>query len=115
MIAKLSPELVRELEQAGDQPLPVENPQTRRVYVLVDVEQYDVVRRPPAVASDTWTENKNERRCALIRQKFSEGINAAEARELAELQNVLSTFRKRVAPLPYDVVDALQAALAPGS
>lgn len=25
MIAKLPPELVRELEQAGDQPLPVEN------------------------------------------------------------------------------------------
>ena len=113
MIAKLSLELMRDLEQVGDQPLPVENPQTKRVYVLVDVERYDVVRRSPSLTFgvDAWSEGKNERRCALIRKKFSQGIDAAENRELTHLQEELSAFRTRAAALPYDVVDALRAAL----
>ena len=113
MIAKLSPELVRELERAGDRPLPVENPNTKRVYVLVDAQQFDVVRRTPRSESvaGSWTESKNERRHALIRKKFSQGIDAAESSELAELQEELSAYRKAAVPLPYDVIDALQAAL----
>ena len=114
MIAELSPEIVHELEQAGDQPLPVQNPQTKRIYFLVDVEQFDVVRRSPKGPSAVvgWTESKNERRCALIRKKFSQGINAAETCELAELQESLSAYRKQAAPLPYDVIDVLQAAIS---
>ena len=113
MIAKLSPELVHEIEQAGDRPLPVENPQTKRIYVLVDAERYDVVRRSPTLSSSAegWSEGKNERRCALIRNKSSEGIDAVEARELAQLQQELAAYRKQVAPLPYDMVEVLQAAL----
>lgn len=112
MIAKLSPDLVDELEQAGDQPLPVENPRTKRVYVIVDLDQFEVVRRPRTPAAATaWTERKNERRCALIRQKFSQGLNAAESKELAELQDQLASYRKQSVPLPYDVVEVLQAAL----
>jgi len=113
MIAKLSPELVRELEQVGDQPLPVENPLTKRVYVLVDTQEFDVVRRGPGSVplSGSWTESKNERRCALIRKKFSQGIDSMEAGELNKLQDELSNFRKQAGPLPYDVIDTLQAAL----
>lgn len=112
MIAKLSPDLVDELEQAGDQPLPVENPRTKRVYVIVDLDQFEVVRRPrtPALARD-WTERKNERRCALIHQKFSQGLNSAEIKELADLQDQLASYRKQSVPLPYDVVELLQATL----
>jgi hypothetical protein len=112
-IAVLPPELVRELEHAGDQPLRVENPQTKRRYVLVDVEQYDVVRRPrpTAAGANGWTEEKNERRCALIRKKFSQGIDGAEARELANLQGEVSAYRKQVAPVPYDAADALEEAV----
>jgi hypothetical protein len=113
MIAKLSPELVQQLEQAGDQPLPVEHPANRRVYLLVDAERFDVVRRAPASPTEAefWTETKNERRCALIRKKFSQGIDSEEARELAELQEELSAYRKQAVPLPYDVVEVLEAAL----
>jgi hypothetical protein len=113
MTAKLSPEQVRELEQAGDRPMPVEDPHTKRVYLLVDAEQYDVIRRSPTLRSEAelWTEKKNERRCELIRKKFSQGISAQEAGELAELQDELAAYRKRTVPLPYDAVDALQAAL----
>lgn len=49
MTAKISPDLVRESAQAGDEPLPVEHPRTKRVYALLDLERYDVVRRPTAV------------------------------------------------------------------
>ena len=69
MIAKLSADLVDELEQAGDQPLPVENPRTKRVYVIVDLNQFELVRRPrPPATAATWTEPKNERRCALVHE-----------------------------------------------
>lgn len=103
MIAKLSPELVRELEEVGDQPLPVENPLTKRVYVLVDTQEFDVVRRGSGSApvSENWTESKNERRCALIRKKFSQGIDTVEAGELSKLQDELSAYREQAVPLPY--------------
>lgn len=83
----------------------------KRVYVLVDVEQYDVVRRFPmfSLVAEGRTASKNEHRCSLIRRKFSLGINADEAHELAELQGELSAYRKQAAPLPYDAVDALKA------
>lgn len=58
-----------------------------------------------------WTESKNERRGTLIRKKFALGIDDAEARELAELQDELAAYRKLSTPLPYDVLDELQAAL----
>jgi hypothetical protein len=109
MIAKLSPELVRELAKAGDQPLPVEDPQTNRIYVLVDAERYKVVRRSTGPGS--WTETKNGRRCGLIHKRFTQGISAAEASELAELQEELASYRKQAVPLPYDIVDALKTAL----
>jgi hypothetical protein len=109
MIARLSPDLVRELQRAGDRPLPLEDPQSRRVYVLVDTEQYEVVRR--SASDEAWSENKNDRRCALIRKRFSKGITPEEARELGHLQDELSAFRKMHAPLPYDIVDALQEAV----
>jgi hypothetical protein len=113
MIAKLPIELVEELERAGNQPLPVEDPTTKRMYVLVDVERYEVVRRTPGTPAraSSWTQEKNERRCSLIRKKFSQGIDADEARELGRLQEELSVYRKESASLPYDVVDVLQAAL----
>lgn len=113
MIAKLPLELVEELERAGDRPLQVENPASKRLYVLADVEHYDVIRRSsraPA-ASPGWSDEMNERRCALIREKFAKGIDADQARELADLQDQLSAYRKQAVPLPYDVIDILQAAV----
>jgi hypothetical protein len=109
MSATLSAELVRELERAGDRPLPVMNPDTKRRYVLVDIERYDVVQRPSVEM--TWSEKNNERRCGLIRKKFTQGIDEEEVRELSELQDSLSDYRKKTVPLPYDAVDALRAAL----
>ena len=113
MVAKLPPELVRELEKRGGRPLAVVNPLTKRMYVLVDAQEFDVVRRGSRTeaAENTWTEQKNERRCELIRIKFAKGIDTAEADELSRLQDELSAYRKQTVPLPYDVTDALQAAL----
>jgi len=113
MVAKLPIELVRELEAGDGQPLAVVNPLTKRMYVLVDAQEFDVVRRgsKPDADRGTWTEQKNERRCDLIRKKFAQGIDFAEADELSRLQDELSAFREQTVPLPYDVVDALQGAL----
>lgn len=113
MIAKLPIELAEELERAGDEPLSVEDPRSKRMYAIVDVERFHVVRRKPseAMGPSSWTDQKNERRCALIREKFSRGIDAEESRELDGLQEELSAYRKQAAPLPYDVIDVLQAAL----
>jgi hypothetical protein len=55
--------------------------------------------------SEGWSESKNERRGTLIRKKFAQGIDDAETRELAELQDELAAYRRRATPLPYDVLD----------
>jgi hypothetical protein len=110
MTAKLPADLLRALEQAGDRPLTVEDPQTKRVFVVADARRYEVVRRPDS--ENSWTDQKNERRCALIHKQFTAGISQAEDDELAQLQEELSAYRKQTVPLPYDAVDALRAALA---
>jgi len=68
-------------------------------------------RATGAGANRAWTDEKNQRRCALIRKKFSQGIGTDEARELADLQDEVSAYRKQVGPVPYDVVDALEEAV----
>src|SRR5262245_7244334 len=107
MTAKLPPELIRELEKSGDRPLSVENPATKRVYVLVDTECFDVIPRHPKSpsANGSWTEAKNDRRCELIRKKFSTGIDQTDGEELSRLQEEISAYRARTVPLPYDVVE----------
>lgn len=82
--------------------LPVEDPLTKRVYV----EKYDLIRR-----SESHAPAGKKRRCELIRKKFSQGIDAAEANELLDLQEKLAAYRKQIVPLPYDVIDVLRAAL----
>lgn len=57
----------------------------------------------PAMNGDEpWTDAKNERRCDLIDRKYAGGITAAEAAELAVLQEQMLHYRQRVAPLPLE-------------
>jgi len=112
----LTPEIVQELESLGDQPLCVEDPDTRRRYLVVDAERYDVVRKRSSASPSgvTWSEQKNNRRIELIRKKFSHGIVDEESQELAALQEELADYRASVVPLPYDIVGELQAAVNSG-
>jgi hypothetical protein len=49
-----------------------------------------------------WTEAKNARRIALIKQKHAEGITAVQQLELAHLQDEMLRYRQKVAPLPLE-------------
>jgi hypothetical protein len=55
---------------------------------------------PPA--DDEWTEEKNERRCALIDKEIDGTLTAEEASELSRLQQAMLQYRRRVAPLPLE-------------
>ncbi len=60
----------------------------------------------PAPGADNgdepWTDAKNTRRCRLIDRKYDGGLTAAEAAELARLQDQMLRCRQRVAPLPLE-------------
>jgi hypothetical protein len=55
---------------------------------------------PPG--DDDWTEEKNERRCALIDKEIAGTLTAEEASELNQLQRAMLRYRRRVAPLPLE-------------
>jgi hypothetical protein len=40
-MATITPEIRRAIEQAGDEPVRLDDPETRRAYVLIPVEQYE--------------------------------------------------------------------------
>jgi hypothetical protein len=68
-MVQLSPELILELEQAGDQPLTVEDPRSKRVYVLVDTERYEVVRRcPTPLATECSTPSTGPQKARFLDQ-----------------------------------------------
>jgi hypothetical protein len=58
-----------------------------------------------------WSEEKNQRRCQLIDQKYDHGLSPAEEAELALLQDALHRYIDKVAPLPLDAARALQQEL----
>lgn len=99
MIARLSDELVEELERAGDQPLRVENPRNHKEYVIIAVERLKS-GSPQANANGAWTEAKNARRFQLIDKEIAGNISPAEAEELARLSREIDDFLRDVTPLP---------------
>jgi hypothetical protein len=98
MIAKLSDELVDELQRAGDAPLAVENPRNHKRYLIVAEERY--VGSPRESAAGSWTESKNARRFFLIDKQIAGTLTADEAVELTRLSIEIDDYLRRVAPLP---------------
>jgi hypothetical protein len=70
---------------------------------------------------EEWTEEKNQRRCALLDRKYDSGLSPAEAAELALLQDAMQRRIDQVTPLPLDAARQLhqellqKAAQAPDS
>lgn len=56
---------------------------------------------------ETWTEEKNKRRCALIDRKYAGTLTPDLARELARLQSLMLYHRQRIAPLPLEDAERL--------
>lgn len=112
MTAVLSDELVMELERAGDQPLPVENPRNHRRYLIIAEELYpDRQRVTPPTAKGEWTQEKNARRFVLIDKEIDGTLTVDEAVELNSLQHEIDDYLRRVAPLPLSAVRALHEEL----
>ncbi len=57
--------------------------------------------------ADTWTEEKNARRAALIDKEIDWDLSPSEQRELAHLQEQMLAHRNKVAPLPITEAKAL--------
>jgi hypothetical protein len=111
MIPTLSNELQQALDRSGGQPLRIEDPRTHKTYVLVE---WDVARNwmaPQVLAGGDWSEEKNARRCELIRKKFAAGLTPEEAAELDQLQEQVGQFREQFGPLAAETVRALEAEL----
>ncbi len=58
-----------------------------------------------------WDPAKNDRRLSLIQKKYSGGLSEEETSELASLQDELSDFRQKAAPLPLEMLKLIEAAL----
>ncbi|HEV3079576.1 MAG TPA: hypothetical protein VGY66_07345, partial [Gemmataceae bacterium] len=59
---------------------------------------------PGAVSahSGTWTEAKNNRRCALVDREIDRTLTPEEAAELAVLQEQFFKERRKLAPVPLE-------------
>lgn len=57
---------------------------------------------PRTNGEETWTDERNARRCELIDRKYTGGISTAEMAELARLQDEMLRHRQRIAPIPLD-------------
>jgi hypothetical protein len=65
---------------------------------------------PVTIAEDEW-DRKNLRRSQLIHKEFSTGLTPVEEKELNELQAELARMLDDIAPISFDVVDELAAAV----
>ena len=111
MTPTLSNELQHALDQSGGQPLRVEDPRTRKAYVLVEWNVARTWIETHREVDGDWSEKKNARRCELIRKKFADGLTPAETAELDQLQEQVGQFREQFGPLAADTVRALEAEL----
>lgn len=66
---------------------------------------------PNEAAMAGWTEEKNERRCALIDKKVLGNISADELEEFNRLQDEMRQYVDRVAPLPIAAAERLRESL----
>lgn len=101
MSMSLSIELADELVRNGNRPLTVEDPRTHRQYVIIPANDSTLPLNASAENGTLgWNQDKNARRFALIDKDIAGTITGEEAVELAKLQQEISTFLSRVAPLP---------------
>ena len=113
MIAKLSEDLILELDRNGHRPLAVEDPRTHRRYVLMALDENESAEGPTTTADmgGEWSESKNVRRFALIDQEIAGSLTPLESIELTRLQLEMDAYLRQVAPLPIDATRRLHAQL----
>jgi len=102
MTAKLSDELVRELELVGDRPLQVVNPRYDRRYLIIAEDRLIVggIEGPQNAGDSDWTEEKNTRRFELIDLEIAGTLSTEGVIELRRLEREVDEYLRRMAPLP---------------
>lgn len=117
MVAQTTDDILRELDRAEGGPVQFEDPRNHARYMLIPQEEYHRVallldgngeRHGPAVQ---WNEQKNIRRCDLIKRKHAGGLAAEELTELNELQDEMYRYRAQVAPLPLKMLELMREGL----
>lgn len=93
-------DLVAALLRNGNRPLPVEDPQSHRKYLIVPADEGSEPEPAGVENHGEWSEAKNVRRFELIDKQLAGSISSREAIELATLQREIDRFLARVAPLP---------------
>jgi hypothetical protein len=111
MTLTLNNELQHALDQSGGQPIRVEDPRTRKAYVLVELDDARTWLETRRFSDGDWSEEKNARRCGLICNKYADGLTPGEAAELDQLQEQVGQFREQFGPLAADTVRAPEAEL----
>ena len=61
----------------------------------------------PPNGATAWSEEKNARRAALIKQKYDHGLTAAEKKELQRLQDEVDEYAEWAAPVRNEVLELL--------
>ncbi len=108
--------------EAERRPVVVRDWRTKKGYAVMSEQDY--VRARPlfefAVSeraesadgnSESWTDEKNARRAALINKKYDSKLTAAEARELVQLTDEVRQYQERVAPLRNHALELILEAL----
>ncbi len=118
MVAQLTSDILDELDRTQGGPVQFEDPRTHARYVLIPHDAYRQVQpliengHDEQVAEPVqWNDEKNARRCDLIRRKHTSGLAANEASELSTLQDEMYRYRAQVAPLPLKMLEVIQAGL----
>lgn len=113
MLAKLSDDLVQELERIGDEPLFAENPRNHKLYIIIAKDRFPEGKNEesPPVGTSNWTEEKNSRRFTLIDKDIAGTLSSTETVELQRLQREIDEYLCHVAPLPFAATRALHEQL----
>ncbi len=91
---------------------PVEWSEQQRVRVPLEAaESIETNQNGAQPASDTWTEEKNQRRADLVDKDIDGTLSPEEKIQLDTLQKKMQAYVRRVAPLPLDDLRALHQQL----
>ena len=117
----VSDKLLKTLE-AGRRPVVVRDGRTKKGYAVMSEQVYararpliefvsNDVAGPSDGDAETWTDEKNARRAALINKKHDSKLTSAETRELNQLTEEVRQYQERVAPLHNHALELILEAL----
>lgn len=122
MALTISERQLEALEEPRRPVVVVRHRRTNKGYAVMPEKVYDQARpvidmvNAQAQSShdqqiETWTEDKNARRVALVNKKYDSALTHTEERELATLQQEVCDYQERVAPLNNHALELILEAL----